>query len=176
MSLIMKQKLLTLSLFSLLFLIPLSNALAFDHIDNINDGISVFFLTHLDNSDYFEVNITHLGEGNFTLFLFDSRPTESFVKAEKTLDSRIYEYAINYSIDDNPYLFHNISESGIYYIQLILVNNGPDTFFLYSNKELTRYYLPLIPGYSVGLTIVVLLLSSTFIITYRKRIFHLKGE
>ncbi len=175
MSLIMNKKLLTLSLLSLLFLIPLPNAVGFDHIDNINDGISVYFLTHLDSSDYIEVNVTHMNLGNFTLFLFDSRPTESFVRPDKTLDSRIYDNAINFSIDDNPYLFHNISEPGIYYIQLILVNNGPDTFFLYSNKELTRYYLPIIPGYSVGLTIFVLLLSSTFIITYRKRIFHLSG-
>jgi hypothetical protein len=176
MLLIMKKKFLGLTLLSLFFVIPSSNVAAFEHIDNINDGISVYFLVHLTSSEHFEVNVTHLGDGNFTLFLFDSRPIESFVRPDKTLDSQIFDNAINFSIDDNPYLFHNISESKIYYIQLILVNNGPDTFLLYSNKELTRYYLPIIPGYLIGVTFFTIILAITFIIIFRKRNFHLKGE
>jgi hypothetical protein len=167
----MKKKILVLSLLSLFLLIPASNVAGFNHVDNINEGISVYFLAHLKSTEYFEVNVTHIGDGNFTLFLFDSRPIESFVKTDKSLDSHIFDLAINYSIDDNPYIIHLINESRIYYIQLILVDNGPDTFFLYCNKELTRYYLPLIPGYSIGVIFLSLLLTISFIMIVKKRIY-----
>jgi hypothetical protein len=131
----------------------------FTHIDNINDGISVYFLINLNASQSIELNVTHLSVGDFVLFLFDQRPTESFVGLDNTLDSRIFSAAINYSLDDNPYLFHVVSETTIYYIQLILLDNGPDTFFLNCDRDLTRYYLPLIPGYQIELIVMSVLLS-----------------
>ena len=166
----MKKLPLVLSLCSLFLLVPISNVAGFEHIDNINEGISVFFLTHLDSSEYIEVNVTHLEDGNFTLFLFDSRPIESFVKPDKSLDYHIFDSAFNYSIEDNPYLFHNASESKIYYFELILLDSGPDTFFLYCNKELTRYYLPIIPGFSLEIIFFSILLTCALIILFRKKL------
>jgi len=75
----MKRKFLAFTVFTLFILIPPVNVSGFEHIDNINDGISVFFLTHLNNSQTIEINVTHTGDGNFALFLFDERPTESFI-------------------------------------------------------------------------------------------------
>jgi hypothetical protein len=151
-------------------LIPTVSVFGFEHIDNINDGISVYFLVYLESGENIEINVTHNGNGNFTLFLYDRRPTESFIKIDKSLNPNIFNVAINYSIDDNPYINYTISESKIYYIELILIENGPDTFFFYcNNDELTRYYLPIIPGYQIGFLILTLILTTSLIILFKKK-------
>lgn len=167
----MKKKILILPLLALLLLIWVPSVQGYEYSDNINEGISVYYLTALDKGENIEVNVTHLGVGNFTLFLFDERPLESYVNLDKTLNKEIFNIAINYSLDENPYLFYNASESKIYYFQLILLDNGPDTFFIYSNKELTRYYLPIIPGYHLLLLIILIpLISGLLILNYIKKI------
>jgi len=166
----MKRKFLAFTVFTLFILIPPVNVSGFEHIDNINDGISVFFLTHLNNSQTIEINVTHTGDGNFALFLFDERPTESFIELDKSLNPRIFDVAINYSLDDNPYIDYTAPESKIYYVQLILIENGPDTFYLHCNLDiLTRYYLPNISGYSVSFLIISLILVLG-IILYRGKL------
>ncbi len=166
----MKRKFLAFTVFTLFILIPPANVSGFEHIDNINDGISVFFLTHLNTSQTIEINVTHTGDGNFALFLFDKRPTESFINPDKSLDPRIFDVAINYSLDDNPYISYTSLESKIYYIQLILIENGSDTFYLQCNLDsLTRYYLPNISGYNVGFLIISLTLVLG-IILYRGKL------
>ena len=154
----MKRKFLAFTVFTLFILIPPANVSGFEHIDNINDGISVYFLTHLNTSQTIIVNVTHTGDGDFALFLFDKRPTESFINPDKSLNSRIFDVAINYSLDDNPYINYTALVSKIYYIQLILIENGPDTFYLHGNLDLTRYYLPNISGYNISFLIISLIL------------------
>ncbi|NVM17690.1 MAG: hypothetical protein HWN80_08235 [Candidatus Lokiarchaeota archaeon] len=167
----MKRKYLAITLLTLMTLIPTVSVFGFEHIDNINDGISVYFLVHLEASENIEINVTHSDNGNFNLFLYDKRPTESFINIDNSLNPDIYDVAINYSIDDNPYINYTVSASKIYYIELILIENGPDTFFFYcSNDELTRYYLPIIPGYEMGFLILTLILTSSLIILFKKRI------
>jgi len=167
----MKRKYLAITLLTLMTLIPTISVFGFDHIDNINDGISVYFLVHLEPGENIEINVTHNDDGNFTLFLYDSRPTESFINIDNSLNPNIFNVAINYSLDDNPYINYTVSESKIYYIELILIENGPDTFFFYcNNDELTRYYLPIIPGYQIGFLILTLILTSSLIILFKKKI------
>ncbi|MHA2430229.1 MAG: hypothetical protein ACXACC_04250 [Promethearchaeota archaeon] len=156
----MKKKILILPLLALLLFIWVPSVQGYEYSDNINEGISVYYLTALDVGESIEVNVTHLGDGNFTIFLFDERPLESYVNFDKTLNKEIFNIAINYSLDENPYLFYNASESKIYYFQLILLDTGPDTFFIYSDKELARYYLPIIPGFHLFLLILLIPLIS----------------
>ena len=157
----------------LIFCIPKVNA--FEYIDNIEDGISVYFLVSLDEGENFEVNITHSGTGNFTLFLFDFRPYTSHVNLDNKLNNEIYDVAINYSLSDNPYINYSISEAHIYYIQIILLENGPDTFFLNCNYDLTRYYLPTIPGYNVYLVITLFTLVVPLILISIKKKLKIKS-
>jgi len=172
----MKRKFLAFTLFTLFILIPPVKVSGFEHIDNINDGISIYFLTHLNNSQTIEINVTHTVDGNFTLFLFDKRPTESFINLDKSLNMRIFDVAINYSLDDNPYINYTAPVSKIYYIQLILIENGPDTFFLHCNLDsLTRYYLPNISGYSISSLIISLVLVLV-IILYRGKKKYIKKK
>ncbi|NVM45198.1 MAG: hypothetical protein HWN79_09795, partial [Candidatus Lokiarchaeota archaeon] len=125
----MKRKYLAITLLTLMTLIPTVSVSGFEHIDNINNGISVYFLVHLEADENIVINVTHIDEGNFNLFLYDERPTESFINLDNSLNPDIFDVAIIYSIEDNPYINYTASESKIYYIELILIENGPDTFF-----------------------------------------------
>ncbi len=166
----MKRKYLTVPILALMALIPMVSIFGFEYIDNINDGISVYFLVDLEAGENIEINVTHTGDGNFTLFLFDSRPSQTYVNDDKTLNPIIFQVALNYSVDDNPYINYTVSQSKIYYIELILIDNGPDTFFLKSNiDELTRYYLPIVPGYQIEFVIIASLLVTGLLLLYKKR-------
>jgi hypothetical protein len=165
----MKQKLLLLSVLVLFVFIP-TKTYAFTHIDDINNGISVFFLVDLNASDTIEINVTHTGSGNFELFLFDARPVDSYVKIDNTLNPEIYNQAINYSTGDNPYINYTVTSLQIYYIQLVLLNNGPDTFFLYCNYDLVRYYLPTIPGYNMEFILLTLAATLMIFLIFRKKL------
>lgn len=167
----MKYRFISIVVLLVFIFIPVEIGIAYQHVDNINEGISSFFLTSLNDGENIELNLTHTGSGNFTLFLFDQRPINSFVKIDKTLDNEIFSIAINYSLDDNPYINYTAVEDKIYYIQVILLDNGPDTFFLYCNHELTRYYIPIIPGYQISLVVSSIIIASALIfLIYRRKI------
>ncbi|MFX0047421.1 MAG: Loki-CTERM sorting domain-containing protein [Candidatus Hermodarchaeota archaeon] len=166
----MTRKYLAITLLTLISLIPTVSVFGFEHIDNINNGISVYFLVHLEADENIVINVTHVGDGNFTLFLYDRRPTESFINFDNSLNSEIFDIAISYSLEDNPYINYTVSESKIYYIELILVENGPDTFFFNCNNDgLTRYYLPIIPGYPIGFLILAFIITTSIIILVKKK-------
>jgi hypothetical protein len=172
----MKYRFISIVFLLVFAFIPIQIGLAYQHVDNVNEGISTFFLTSLNDGDNIELNLTHTGSGNFTLFLFDQRPINSFVKIDKTLDDEIFSLAINYSLDDNPYINYTALENKIYYIQVILLDNGPGTFFLYCNHELTRYYIPIIPGYQISLVVSSIIIVSTLIfLIIRKKSKKAKG-
>ena len=167
----MKIRFISVGILLFFVIFPVKIGFAYQHVDNINEGISTFFLTSLEAAENIEVNVTHTGSGNFTLFLFDQRPIYSYVKVDKTLDQDIFNLAINFSLADNPYINYNVSEAKIYYIQVILLDNGPDTFFLDCNHDLTRYYIPAIPGYDIPLLIsLIICITGLMFIIFQKKV------
>ena len=161
------------SILLVLLLLPMNNAMAFTYIDNIKDGNYAFFLIDMSIDDNLEIHVTHTGTGNFTLFLFNSRPEQTYVNIDGTLNLIIFNNppTVNYSLDDNPYINYTAIEPKIYYIEVILVNGGPDTFTLTSNRELTRYYLPIIPGFPLEYLIISLSFTIVIIfILYKKKL------
>lgn len=166
----MNYKKISLSILLLFLLLPMTDVVPFTHIDNIKDGNYVFFLVDLEVDENLELNLVHTGSGNFTLFLFDTRPDLSYVNDDKSLNENIFTKAMNYSLDDNPYINFTATEPRIYYIEIILVSGGPDTFTLTANKDLTRYYLPIIPGFPLGYLIISLsfVLAIVFILNKKK--------
>ncbi|MFX1329166.1 MAG: hypothetical protein ACFE91_13645 [Promethearchaeota archaeon] len=162
---------------------PVINTTAFAYIDNIKDGNYIFFLVDLEVDQNIELSITHDNSGNFTLFLFNRRPSSSNVNNDKTLNERIFNNppTVAYNLDDNPYINYTTPETDIYYIEIILVSGGPDTFYLtstisYNNgtivdKDLTRYYLPIIPGFQVKYLFFSLIFTvGILFILYRKNL------
>ncbi len=175
----MNYKKISVSILLLFMIIPINNAIAFSYVDHIKNGNYVFFLIDLETNNNFEVNITHSGSGNFTLFLFNSRPLESYINNDNTIKDIIFNHSIAHSLDDNPYINYTATADRIYYIEIILANGGPDTFFLtstisYSNgtvldKDLTRYYLPIIPSFLLEVFIPIITISIGFIVVLIKR-------
>lgn len=166
------KKILLLGLF-LFLLLPISSVSAFTYIDNVKDGNYIFFLVDLHENETIVISLTHEENGNFTLFLFNKRPSESYLKDDNSLKEKIFNNppTVNYSLDDSPYINYTAQDSKIFYIEIILVSGGPDTYTLICNKDLTRYYLPLIPGYQLEVLIFALILSVGIIfLLYRKRI------
>jgi hypothetical protein len=179
----MKYKKTSISILLLLMVIPINNVLAFSYIDNVNDGNYIFFLIDLDVDHNIELSLTHTESGNFTLFLFNVRPVQSYINDDNTLRGIIFNTppTVAYSLDDNPYINYTSLEEKIYFIEIILLSGGPDTFSFTStitysngtiiNKELTRYYLPIIPSFPLEYVITSIVVAvSSILIIYKKKL------
>ncbi|MFX1279362.1 MAG: hypothetical protein ACFFA3_08090 [Promethearchaeota archaeon] len=165
-------------LFSVILLvIPITGVKAFVHLDYIKDGNYAFFLFDLQAGNNTQITVNHEDSGNFTLFLFNKRPIQSYVKADKSLNTKIFSKPslVNYSIDDTPFINYTAPETKIYYIEIILVNSGPDSYNLTVLPEgytVTRYYLPIIPGFRLEFIFISLIFAiSITLLLIRKRFF-----
>lgn len=149
----------------------MTNTLAFTHIDNLKNGNYIFFLTELQVNETLEITLNHEGSGNFTLFLFNRRPVDSKVNDDNTLKEDIFYSppTVAYSLNDVPYINYIAPVETVYYIEIILISGGPDTFTLTSTKDLTRYYLPLIPGFQLEIIVFTLIISIGLLILFYKR-------
>lgn len=167
----MNIKKIFVSLFLIFLLVPITFTRAFTDIENLKDGNYIFFLIDLEEGNHLELNVTRWGNGNFTLFLFDSRPLDSYINEDNSLKPNIFTQSktVNYSLDDNPYIFHTANKTKIYYIEIILVSGGPDAFTFTSMRyytnytenpaELIRYYLPIIPGFQFEYILISLVFT-----------------
>ncbi len=165
----MNYKKISLLMLTIFLVFPINNVLAFTHVDKITVSTSVFFLVNLNAGDRIDVSITHEDDGNFYLFLFDERPEETKINLDGKINQEIFRNALAYSLGDQPSINYVAREKKIYYIQVILYENGPDIYTLTCNKELTRYYLPIIPGYPVELVSISLVFSIGLIIALQVR-------
>jgi len=155
----------------ILLSVPIISVSAFTYIDYIKDGNYVFFLVDIEDGNSVEFNVTHEGSGNFTLFLFNQRPTESHVKEDKTLNADIFNkpQTMAYNLDDNPYINFTASKSQIYYIEIILAGDGPDTFTISCTEDLTRYYLPIISSFRLEYIMLSLFFAVALIFMLNKK-------
>ncbi|MHA1148342.1 MAG: hypothetical protein ACTSR8_08860 [Promethearchaeota archaeon] len=138
--------------------------------DRISDGVSVFFLVDLEEDEEIKVWVEPQDSGELALFLFDERPYESHVQMDRTLDDEIYDLAETYDEGKgNLEINYTAQKESIYYIQVVMVKNGPDFFILECNKELTRYYIPALPGFPIELFIFSTFCSIGIIIVFLRR-------
>ncbi|MFX0024669.1 MAG: hypothetical protein ACFE9S_20345, partial [Candidatus Hermodarchaeota archaeon] len=86
----MNYKKISLSILLLFLVIPINNAMAFSYIDNMKNGNYIFFLTDLDVDVNIELNVTHAGSGNFTLFIFNTRPLQAYINDDNSLNDNIF--------------------------------------------------------------------------------------
>jgi len=161
----------------MLFTIPPNFTVAqepFRFQDKVSDMTSIFFLVALDNEEnsHLQLFLTHEKDGNFVMFLFDFRPNQTYVNADKTLNEEIFRLALAYDLSDSPSInyIHTNDTANIYYIQIVLLTGGPDFFTLESNMELIRYYLPALSGFQIEIMMVSLMISIAIVIFFvRKR-------
>jgi hypothetical protein len=151
-----------------IILVPINTACAFNFVEYLEEGESIFFLVALRENESLSLKVNHEPQRNFTLFLFDNRPVDTHVNPDLSLDSVLFTSSNAYNVSDQPKINFNSTSERIYYIQLILIKNGSSLFTLTSNRQLSRYYLPQIPGYHI----LVILSTSTLIvltIIFKKR-------
>ncbi len=169
-----KKIILICSLFFLL--IPITTVKAFIYTDYIKNGNYAFFLFDLQVGNNTQISLNHEDSGNFTLFLFNKRPGQSYVKDDKSLDNDIFSNPslVDFSLDDSPYINYTSPETKIYYIEIILVDGGPDTYNLIILPEgytVTRYYLPIIPGYRLDFILISIISAlGIAILLFKKRL------
>lgn len=170
--------------FLFIFLVPIVNVSAiYSYSDYIKNGNYAFFLIDLEEGHNIQLDLSHEENGDFNLLLFNKRPTKSNVNNDNTLNTDIIDKpsTIAYDIESNyPSINYTATETDIYYIEVILVDGGPDTFTLkskiiYSNnnteihKDLTRYYLPIVPGFQLEILIPIIIFSFGISILFYKK-------
>ncbi len=124
-------------------------------------GSTRFYLTSLKPGDVWFINMTSVYEGVFYIYLFDSRPEENYLlDSDDLIDPRIREDAKIYNetpIDiysselnmtvKNLQLNYTATHEKLHYVEIILVENGPDTYELTSSQEIEPYFIPFISAY-----------------------------
>ncbi|MHA2001407.1 MAG: hypothetical protein ACTSVU_04865 [Promethearchaeota archaeon] len=140
-----------------------------------------FYVTYLNSSETWSVNCTSTYNGKYYLFLFDERPKSTYILNNNSLDIKVYDDAIAYNntpvevfsknLNSTVYsttLNYTATKYTLYYLEVVLVEGGPDTFLLdSSNKEITPYYIPYIPGYPLEILNLAVIISLSLIL-FRK--------
>ena len=168
-----KQKLAFILCF-LLFLLPIINVKGnsgyiYNKPEKIEVSSPIFFLFPLDVNESVQIQISREKIGNISLFLFDTRPINSYIYPNLTLNQDIYDIKIALNISQNPFINYTASQNKIFYVEILIFNNGSDIITVRSTKSLTRYYLPQIPGFPLFMIIGSLFFPTLILLIYRKR-------
>ncbi|MHA1610507.1 MAG: hypothetical protein ACTSYU_00520 [Promethearchaeota archaeon] len=162
---------------------------SFSEIFRMENDSSRYYITDLDTNETWSIKLNASYKGIFYIFLFEERPEEELTLDETTSDPLIYDTAVAYN-NTPSYLFdsdlndtisnvcldytYTGDQTILFFLQIILVENGPDSFQLWSSKEIQPYYIPFIAGYSTIATIggTVLAFFGIFFVINRKK--HIK--
>lgn len=167
----MKRKELLLILFLMALLIPVVSVSGYEYKEKVKTSFAVYYLVDLNEGDELNLELIPYENGSFSLFLFDEKITKSHINNDGSIDSEIYDKAIQYDNSEIPSISYTAENYQIYYIQIILMENGPDIFTLESNHELSRYYLPQVPGFPLEVILIASITLLGIILVYsRKRI------
>jgi hypothetical protein len=128
---------------------------SFEEAQKVDKGAPVFFLFTLNRSETVHIQIEN-SPSNYSVLLFNSRPNEIHVTSDGSLDTSILSSPslVGHNTSINPHLNFSapsLQEPKMYYMEIILLNGSSDTFILYSTRSLSRYYIPQIPGFHLGI-------------------------
>jgi hypothetical protein len=158
----MKYKKTLLLVILLLPVISVSDVRAVYNVppEALETGNTAFFLCAVNTSQTLEINLTHSGSGNFTMYLLFNRPIDTNMVGNVILEQ---------DASNEPSISHTVSTTKIYYVQINLVSTGPDIFTLSCSHELTRYYLPQIPGFPLEIIFISLISGFALIFILHKK-------
>ena len=128
----------------------------------LEQGGGRFYVVNLTSSADLQINCTAYYKGVFYAYMYDERPIDSHLLRDGSIDALITDQAVAYnetpSLIYSPIINDTVStvslnytapSTRLYYLEIIVVENGPDTLKLESNYELQAYYIPFIPGYNL---------------------------
>ena len=132
-----------------------------------------YYVASLELNETWSINCTGLFTGKFYLYLFQDRPLSSHMLENGSIDPEILNVASVYNITPSA-IFSDVlndtvcstslefeaTTATLYYLQIILVEGGPDTFVLSSSVEFQAYYIPFIAGYPGEILLGIVILSS----------------
>ena len=116
--------------------------------ESLETGNTAFYLCAVNTSQTLELNLTHDGIGNFTMYLLYNRPLNTNMEEH---------YILRQALNDEPSIIYTAPEDKIYYLQVNLVSGGPDIYTISSSHQLIRYYLPQIPGFPLEFIFISLI-------------------
>jgi len=167
------------------FRVPITPVSAEDnnYVDQyqLQQGAARFYVVNLTADADLFINCTAFFKGVFHAYIFDERPEERHVLKDGSLDASITDQAVAYNETPSLIFSSDLNDTvnsvtlnytapsyKLYYLEIIVVENGPDTFRLESNYELQAYYIPFIPGYNVEIFASCAVLS-LFLIYFKIR-------
>jgi len=153
-----------------------------------------FYVTNLTVGETWSVNCTAVYEGIFYMFLFNVRPNQTILDNDRNLiqdrvdealiynitpseipsptieDANVSTVSINYQISGVSLAYENPENKSLFYLEIVCMENGPDTFLLVSNVAIEAYFIPFIPGFPIAVIIPIVGVSVLGLIKkYRKR-------
>ena len=135
------------------------------------------YVVSLKLGDNLIVNVTSVADGDFDLFLFSTRPKEAFISREG-YDLEIFnpEWTLDYNVSVGlPFSSINFTADNpdypneLYYLQVVLIDRGPDSYVLEANYPMELYFIPFIPGYPVFIVIGVSFLTVGIIFFHKRK-------
>lgn len=144
-----------LSILIFVFTTSFRASLGYSDTQEVRNNGTIFYLTSLNESESFQVNCSSKYNQYYSLFLFNKRPMSNYKYLNGSYSLKLYNLSIEFYEGFNPELVYVANETLIYYIQIILHNESSNLISINSNKDLVRYYLPLIESFSleiIGIT------------------------
>lgn len=125
---------------------------------------SRYYVVYLNTSQTIQINVTSANNGIFNIFIYDQRPTTTYVSSNG-YNAHIFDVALKYNITDETFVQfeYNATKASTYYIQIVMIANGPDTFYLTASRSMTLYFIPFVPGFPVPFVIMFSLIGSFII-------------
>ncbi|TXT62176.1 MAG: hypothetical protein BAJALOKI1v1_1010004 [Promethearchaeota archaeon] len=176
------KKSLVISIILFILLFPLisiestTGILTFE-MNEEDKGTPAFYLTPILMNTTMELQVYSQNFEMYGIFIFAARPTESYLKPDETLDPKIFvnPYLLNYTFNVNPKINFTAPITGIYYIEIFLLTAEEDIYYVISTAPLSRYYIPEIPGFPVGITIGTMIGAILLtVVLYKKKILNIK--
>ncbi len=154
-----------------LFCIKPTSGFIYAQMHEEDKGTPVFYLSPIFFNQTIEIQTFSQNFEVYGIFIFAARPTESYLKPDETLDPKIFvnPFLLNYTFGVNPVLNFTAPILNIYYIEIFLLSAEEDIFYIFSTAALSRYYIPEIPGFPLGITIGVMIGSILITIVFYKK-------
>ena len=162
-----------LTIFLFLLSISIPQCLTYTDNQEVKSNGTIFYLVSLNKSETLNITCSSKYQLSYSLFVFNFRPTSNYKNPDGKYSSELYNLSITFYEGYYPELNFIANEALIYYIQIIVHNASSNLITIYSNKELGRYYLPLIDSYPleiIWVTTIFTISTITFLILKKRKL------
>ena len=132
-----------------------------------------YYVTSLEEGEVWFVNLTAQYDGVYNIFIYAERPTQSvLIEGTAELNENVVANAAvknmtpseTFSAGPNRTvctisLEYNATKTGLHYLEIVLLESGPDTYILTSSHEIETYFIPFISGFPIANTYGIMITS-----------------